>query len=157
MEKYSEKDIKDHAREVAEVANPQSMIKELDRAEHDLKHQKKQVKKKTPMELKKEEDKRLVEGRFRNIESPGSPLTFSFNMDRYTFEDGSIQKIPLEVARHLNNCYYKIHENAISATDDGFKTSSKIGRKIDRFAFESLVFTPEDKFGAKKRLVEVEY
>jgi SPX domain protein involved in polyphosphate accumulation len=170
----NEKDLKEHAREVAAIANPKSMLKELDKAAHEVKHRRKRTvlepevkpvvdilslaksKLKEKMRLKTIEDKTVVKGRFRNIESPGSQLIFSFNMDKYTMQDGEIYEVPLEVARHLNNCYYKIHENALSDAD-GFKQSNTVGRKIDRFAFESLVYAPDDKFGSKPRLHEVGY
>ena len=175
MENYTDKELKDHAREVNEVANPQSMLKELDKASHEVKHKRKRAastpdikpvreviseaasKQKAAMEAKRKEDRALVKGRFRNIESPGSQLIFNYNMDKYTMQDGEIYEVPLEVARHLNNCYYKVHEHAIDPTADGFKPTGKAGRKVDRFAFESLVYTPEDKFGSKPRLYEPAY
>ena len=171
MEQYSEKDLKDHAREVAEVANPQKMIKELDKASHEVKHRRKRSQPeakpttqtlspaaqrvKEQMEAKKKENRQIVKGRFRNIESPGSQLTFNYNMDKYIMQDGEVYDVPLEVARHLNNCYYRVDEKALDVQSDGWKSNPKVGRKIDRFAFESLVYTPDDKFGAKKRLYEL--
>lgn len=134
------------------------MYKDVVRSEAELKHNRK-IKRKTddPWVEMKKANAQLVEGRFRNIESPGSELTFSYNMHIYKLQDGEIYKLPLEVARHLNNCAYTIHETAIDAAADGFKPSARVNRKIDRFAFESLVYTSENKFGPVKRLHEVEY
>lgn len=155
MSNLSEKDLKEHAKDVAANANKSEMLKELDRQEHEEKHAKKAPKKKTLAEIRREEGDQLFEGRFRNLESPGSELTFTYNMKKYTLKDGEVTKLPLRVAKHLNNCYYKVHHTRI---DGDVKTPHKdIGKKVDRFAFESLVFTPDNKYGPVQRVHEVEY
>jgi hypothetical protein len=170
----SEKDRRDHAKEVEELANPNSMLKELAKQEHETKHAKKRAtrtkkivtqvpvtqsapipKQKTAYELSVEEGNKIVHGRFRNIESPGSPLHFNYNMTKYELWDGVEYDLPLKVARHLNNCRYIIHENALAT--DGLTRSAKVGKWVDRFAFDSLVYSSDQQFGSQKRIYEPRY
>jgi len=63
---------------------------------------------------KKKEEVQMVEGIFRNWDVKGAPIKFSYYTKRvcgkggppkkYMLEDGGRYTIPLEVARHLNNC-----------------------------------------------------
>jgi len=62
----------------------------------------------------------MVEGIFRNLEIPGSPLTFSFSIDKnpakkYTLIDGEKVTLPLSVAKHINNCKYSVNKAEIDS------------------------------------------
>ena len=103
---------------------------------------------------KKEEDLKVVKGRFRYEECPGGKLDFCFGgiyddvpIKKYTMYDNQIYDVPLMVANHLNdNCRYEVHAHC---TDSEGKPSTKVGRIVPRISFNPLVFTPNAEFGNK--------
>jgi len=113
---------------------------------------------------KRDEERQLVTGIIKNYECPGGCVEFVFRkwkgdpIEKFSFIDGQVVKIPLGVARHLNtNCYYPVH--ALSQDKDG-KPSYKVGRKIRRYGFQSLEFLDENDLGsygsAETSLVTIE-
>lgn len=117
-----------------------------------------------------EEESKMVEGRFKNYEAPGSNLPFcgrkypNHAVYKTTFEDGKTYKVPLWVARWLNgidvvaqdingkigSCSYPTHGfnydgkgNLPSATVDatGVPTPFTVeAKRTQRFGFESMEF-----------------
>lgn len=89
-------------------------------------------------------DAEMVKGIFKFYEVPGGKLTFFYKaykpdpIERYEMNDGEVYTIPLGVAKHLNrNCWYPVHEHEI---DEHGKASTRIGKKVQRFYFQSLEF-----------------
>lgn len=110
-------------------------------------------------ELQKEKDKEIVSGIFHFDEVPGGELTFVFRkykgepIEKYTLKDGQTYRLPLGVAKHLNNnCWYPVHQHL---QDEEGKPSVTIGRKVKRCSFQSLDYTDVDQ-GAVSDLVSVE-
>lgn len=117
-----------------------------------------------------EEEIKIVEGRFKNYETPGGNLPFCAGkypgqpLFKMTFEDGGVYKVPLWVARHLNgidktaqelngrigSCSYPIHAFKWDANQpapesqvgaDGVPVPVVgVGKRKQRFGFESLEF-----------------
>lgn len=86
---------------------------------------------------------RIVRGIFKNIESPGCSLKFSFR-DRpgpirtFNLDDGKIYEIPYAVAVHLNrNCFLPVHSTIL---DKEGKPTKHTGKVNHRFSFQSLEF-----------------
>lgn len=92
-------------------------------------------------------NRRLVKGIFKNIECPGTMLTFAFRkykepIKTYYLMDGCEYELPIEVVEHLNeNCGYKQHEwklaNNRSIANEMDKPGSNKSVKsiISRFMF----------------------
>lgn len=96
-----------------------------------------------------DKDRELVKGIFRFFEAPGGNLSFVYCghkgdvPTRYDLVDGEIHSLPLGVAKHLNkNGWVPVH--AHQRDKDG-KPSVKIGKKIQRFTFESLEFVDDEE------------
>ncbi len=146
----------------------------------------KMTKEEAKKEVKKRRDKdsQMVNGIFKNLENAASSisrgaLSFGFKaypgdeFAFYEFLDGERYRIPLGVAKHINNgCFYYTYEHndpqmqklGIQApiTPDGRITTAgnqryRVGKKVHRFAFFPLDFTNEDLENDLKRtnLVEV--
>ncbi len=93
------------------------------------------------------ENRRIVKGIFKNMECPGTMLTFSFRkykepITTYYLMDGATYDLPIEVVEHLNtNCGYKQHEwklannKAIANEMDKRGSNKTIKSIISRFAF----------------------
>ena len=95
-----------------------------------------------------------VKGIFRNVEFPGTGITFPFRggwkgpIKQFTMFDGLEYEIPKELADHLNNnCAYKTMKwvaadgtetvNARPITTPGMPNyTPKINKKIHRFMFQ---------------------
>lgn len=97
------------------------------------------------MEQERLANRKIVRGKFMFYEVPGGELKFSYRgykndpVEHYHMIDGEVYSIPLGVARHLNdNGYYNVHAHAI---DEKGNPSVKVGKRIDRFGFQSLEFT----------------
>ena len=112
----------------------------------------------------RDKERELVTGIVKNYECPGGAVEFVFRkwkgdrIEKYSFIDGQVAKIPLAVARHLNtNCWYPVH--AFAQDKDG-RASYKVGKKVRRFGFQSLEFLDENDLGsygsADTSLVSVE-
>ena len=105
-------------------------------------------KKKVNIDQLKAKDSQLVKGRFNQIESPGGVLSFVYKayegdpVVRYDLKDGEMYRIPLCVARHLNNDVGR-NEN-IYLLDNSGKPSTIAARKIRRCSFEHLEFVDID-------------
>lgn len=120
------------------------------------------------LKKRKDRDSEMVTGVFKNLENQSSAisrgaLSFGFKgypgdeFMFYEFVDGEKYRIPLGVAKHINNnCYYYEYKNAnhemekmgIQAVVNpgGRMTANnhqnyKIAKKIHRFAFYPLDFT----------------
>ena len=93
------------------------------------------------------ENRKIVKGIFKNLECPGTMLTFSFRkykepIKTYYLMDGGKYDLPIEVVEHLNtNCGYKQHEwklqnNKSIANEMDKRGSNKTVKSIiSRFAF----------------------
>jgi hypothetical protein len=117
----------------------------------------------------REEEIKLVRGRFRNFESPGGSLRVQIKkykevaMFDKTLSDNCEYEIPLYVARHLNGvdhiahelngkintCSYPVHGHLMSGTEwapshqdeHGVPMASvQVAKWIRRYGFESLQF-----------------
>lgn len=110
----------------------------------------------------REKHSKIVRGIFRNFETPGGSLSFSFKelpgdqVETYVLYDGELTSLPYGVAKHLNkNCWYPVHA---FAQDENGKQVARIGQKIRRFSFESLEFVDlGDIEGSDKSIVTVEH
>jgi hypothetical protein len=100
----------------------------------------------------RDKERELVTGVVKNHECPGGTVEFMFRkwpgdpIEKYSFIDGQVVKIPLGVARHLNsNCWYPVHQYA---QDKNGNASYKVGKKIRRYGFQSLEFLDENDLGS---------
>lgn len=94
---------------------------------------------------KKEEKIEMVEGIFRNWDIKGAPHTFSYftktlcgkngAAKKYTFEDGGKYTIPLEVAKHLNQCSFPVSKHEV---DKQGKHIGKVESRVHRFSFRRI-------------------
>lgn len=95
------------------------------------------------------ESRRYVKGVFKNLECPGTLLSFPFRkykepIKTYHLMDGVVYELPIEVVEHINNnCAYKQHRWALGGSKkliamDGSDVSSKkeVARTTSRFAFQ---------------------
>ena len=96
------------------------------------------------MRIERDKDREKVRGIFRFYEVPGGTLSFVYKkykgepVERFDMIDGMVYTVPLGVAKHLNkNGRYPIH--AYRSDEEG-KTSMFVGKKVARFAFQSLEF-----------------
>ena len=92
-------------------------------------------------------NREIVKGIFKNIESPGTMLTFAFRkykepIKTYYLMDGCEYDLPIEVVEHLNNnCGYKQHEwklqnnKSIDNEMDKRGSNKSVKSIISRFAF----------------------
>lgn len=119
--------------------------------------------KKTPnLRYQRDKDREKVKGIFRFYEVPGGSMSFVYKaykedpIERYDMKDGEVYTIPLGVAKHLNkNGWYPIHHHAM---DEGGKPSVKIGKKKQRFGFQSLEFVDVEELATPdKEIITVEY
>ena len=100
--------------------------------------------KKVNLKYQHDKDREPVRGIFRFYECPGAMLSFVFSaykedeVERFDLMDGQVYSVPLGVARHLNKSgRYPIH--AFKVNEDG-TTSQHVGKKVDRYGFQSLEF-----------------
>lgn len=100
----------------------------------------------TDSKLKRQQDKdrEMVKGIFRFHEVPGGYTKFCFkkykddSIETYEMHDGEIYTVPFAVARHLNvNGWYPVHSHTM---DEDGKPSVALGKKVQRFSFQSLEF-----------------
>ena len=101
----------------------------------------------------KEKDKEMVKGIFRFFEVPGASMSFNYKkykgepVSRYDLVDGQQYTIPLGVAKHLNNSgSYPVHAHMQDAAG---AVSCRVGKKVKRYAFQSLEFIDIDDFPTK--------
>jgi len=113
---------------------------------------KNETKNKQNLRYQRDKDREKVKGIFRYYEAPGGTLKFCFRkhkgdpIEKFELVDGSICEIPLGVAKHLNkNGWYPVHAYRL---DDGGKAHMHIGKKVQRFGFNSLEFADIDDFDA---------
>lgn len=99
------------------------------------------------------ENRRFIKGIFKNIECPGTMLSFPFRMYKepvknYYLMDGGEYELPIEVVEHLNNnCAYKEHAWKLKGRDklikmDGTKNedSKEVKQTTSRFMFQPLEY-----------------
>lgn len=103
------------------------------------------------LEQLKAKDEQLVKGRFNYHEIAGGTLSFVYKaykgqpVVRYDLTDGEIYKIPLGVAKHLNNNVGRIeHEYLL---DRNGKPSTMAHHRIRRCSFENLDFMDFEDLG----------
>jgi len=91
-----------------------------------------------------DEEKRMVRGKFKDLECPGGIKEFTFRkfkedpLRNYSFKDGEIYEVPLYVARHLNTqCSYPSHT---FKNDEQGRPQTVISERIHRTSFQSLDF-----------------
>lgn len=87
-----------------------------------------------------EKDSKLVKGVFRNLETPGMALKFSFRkypqdrLTKYLLEDGKEYDLPVAVVKHLNSgCSYMVHKYA---QDSAGKILPMVGKRVSRYQFQ---------------------
>lgn len=117
----------------------------------------------------REQDNRMVKGKFVYNELPGGVLEFNFikhkgdPSKKYTFVDGKIYTVPLSVARHLNkDVAYPQYEHIPgeeliggSSMEDG--QTMRIQHMIKRCSFEPLDFmVDEDLMSAGEPIIKVQ-
>jgi len=111
-------------------------------------------KKETPkqnLKYQRDKDREPVKGIFHFYECPGASMSFVYRkykedqVERFDLVDGQVYTIPLGVAKHLNkNGWYPVHAYT---QDETGNPSMKLGKKIQRFGFESLEFVDVDDIG----------
>lgn len=109
---------------------------------------KKEPVKKVNMQYQRDKEREIVTGIAKNYECPGGVIEFVYKkykgdqVEKYSFRDGEVCKIPLGVARHMNtDCWYPIHANTM---DENGKYICKVGTKVRRFGFQSLEFLDDN-------------
>ncbi|HUV84745.1 MAG TPA: hypothetical protein VMV86_03500 [Methanosarcinales archaeon] len=112
--------------------------------------EKKAETKKPNLRYKRDRDREIVTGKFMNHETPGGSLSFCYRkyredkVERYSFEDGKIYKVPRGVALHIaNGCWYAVHHHKQSETG---RPSQEVGMKKKRFSFIPMDFIIDDEF-----------
>lgn len=91
----------------------------------------------------KEEDAKIIKGRFVCHEPKGGSVKFSYRkykgepVKTYYFEDGKNYDIPIGVAKHINNCGWDVHSHLLDAQGNPYVG---VGKRELRFAFQSLDF-----------------
>lgn len=106
------------------------------------KEQKEEVAKE--LKIKRDKDRTMVRGIFRNNECPGGNVGFMFRkyaedpMEKYAMQDGEVYTVPLGVAKHLNTgCWYPVH--SYKSKD----SSLMVQEKMRRYSFQGLDFMDE--------------
>jgi hypothetical protein len=114
---------------------------------------KNEIKKSKNPNYQRDKDKELVKGIFHFYEVPGGILEFSYKkykgdaVEQWTFKDGEMRQIPLGIAKHLNSSG-KYPEYEHSTGPDGKQVgTTRIGRMVSRYGFESLEFLPIEDIG----------
>jgi len=113
------------------------------------------------LNYQRDKDREIIKGIFNYHECPGSVMKFVYKkypgdtLKRFALNDGEVCRIPLGVAKHLNkNGWYPIHKHAVN---ENGKTIATIGKKKQRFGFQSLEFIdPEDFATTDSSLITVE-
>lgn len=107
----------------------------------------------------REKDRQPVEGIFHFYELPGGVLDFSYKkykdepIETFSLMDGNKYTLPLGVAKHLNNSgFYEVHEYNV---DENGRPSTRIGKKVRRYGFQSLEFVDDDFITDSDRIVTV--
>ena len=91
----------------------------------------------------REEDSRIVQGKFTCHDPKGGTITFPYRKYRedptkmYTLSDGQIYKLPIGVVKHLNNCGREVSSHLLDANGNPVVG---IGKKDYRFNFQGLDF-----------------
>ncbi len=138
--------------------NKLEMLQNMDKQDaeiaHAERHKKRQTKKAEPKEKKKV---RMVTATFHNRESKGAPKKFTYNMEKYHFEDGKTYEMPLYIMKHLNSLARTVQEGRLSP--DGRTPHADIGRKEPRFAVIPVIYDTEiEEAGSEyKSLYTVSY
>jgi hypothetical protein len=127
--------------------------------------------KRTKEELKKElakkraRDAELVVCKFKNLESEGRPLSFSYYrykdqpIEKYHFEDGETYQIPRGIRNHVKSLYTPLYEyikgpegTSIQGgiTHDAYQLrgmpTMKVEKKRHRFQFLDMDYMEDDDF-----------
>lgn len=104
--------------------------------------------KKFNAQYERDKEREIVTGIAKNYECPGGMIEFVYKkykgdpVEKYSFMDGEVCKIPLGVARHMNkDCWYPVHANSM---DENGKNMVKVGSKVRRFGFQSLEFLDDN-------------
>lgn len=112
-----------------------------------------EAKKKLNLRHDRDKDRQLITGRFRFHECPGGVCKFVFHkykedpVENYEFTDGETYRIPLGVARHLNNeCKIPVYENTMQVGKN--QKPFRIKTTRDRVSFESLEFSDIKDFSS---------
>lgn len=101
---------------------------------------------KATIEANREEDSKMVTGKFKNLESKGGSLTFSYRKYKedpyrtYTFIDGNTYTIPLGVAKHLNKGTTVAERDYAVGPDGVKKLYTIIKNRRERFSFTSTEY-----------------
>lgn len=125
-----------------------------------------------------EEDSGMCTGIFRNLEKRGQSVDFCIKLHdwepvNYTLYDGQMYRLPIGVAKHINNKCFKVQyvplaksEAALGVDADvteGFKSGIvsrhnklKAKRKVFRFSFDSTDFST-NSISRRSDIIEVTY
>lgn len=109
-----------------------------------------------PDNVKPPEKRKMVKGIFKNIECPGTMVSFPFRaykepIKTYHLMDGGEYELPVELVEHLNkNCAYKVPswESSEGVVTTGQPANmpgqpawqKKIAKVISRFSFQPLEY-----------------
>lgn len=107
-----------------------------------------------PSNVKPPEKRKMVKGIFKNLESPGVGVSFSFRVYKeaiktYNLIHGGEYELPIEVVEHLNkNCGHKKYrwvskDGQISTgkpVDTQAGWTKKVESVVSRFAFQPLEY-----------------
>ena len=96
-------------------------------------------------------NRKQVKGIFKNIECPGTMLTFSFRkykepIKTYYLMDGGEYELPIEVVEHLNgNCGYKQHAWKLETNKSIPNEMDKKGsNKVVKSIISRFMFNPKE-------------
>lgn len=111
-----------------------------------------------PIEMQRQNDRKLVVGRFKFHECPGGEITFYYRkykgdpLEKYTFVDDQVYQIPLGVAKHLKNkCWYPTYDHVVDEHNKlrrELNQAYRVIRKNKRMDFQSLEFVDDPELAA---------
>lgn len=130
---------------------------------------------KKEMERRRSRDAELVVVKFKNLETPGGVLRFSYKryaqdpIERYEFFDGEVYQIPRGVRDHLaKGCYSLIYQPLQGFGESKFNVQGGAGnmyskgamqasKKNYRFQMLGLDYMDEDLDLPEKEVIQVSY
>lgn len=127
------------------------------------------------IEKRRQKDKEMVRGVFKDYEVPGGELEFSFGpiykgdetitfsrLNGTSLKDGEVYTIPFGVAKHLNNnCNYPEFEHQpgegfAGAPNAYTRENVRISKKVHRFGFNTLDFMQDEDLAPAPTIYAVE-
>lgn len=139
----------------------QKMAKQDAEVAHEQKHKRKRTRKPAPKveavapEIKVSNKPRKIRATFHNRESKGAPIKFSYNLEKFNFEDGKEYEMPIYVLKHLNSLSRTINEKRVEV--DGITPHRDVGRKEPRFAVIPVIYDGDDSLNPGRPIYHVSY